>query len=135
MKRFYKCTFIIIPDYPSKSFQQNRMKKRSLTLCLLAAAFFAQSQNVGIGTTTPLARLHVKDSSVLFSATGEAPFEALQGNPPVSGEGRRMMWYPVKAAFRAGYVLTTAWDKDNIGLYSVAVCYNSEASGKYSFRN
>jgi hypothetical protein len=132
-KHFTNAHLLLYLIAPSKSFQQNRMKKKSLTLCLLTATFFVHAQNVGIGTTTPLARLHVKDSSVLFSATGEVPFEAFQGNPPVSGEGRRMMWYPGKAAFRAGYVFSTYWDKDNIGKYSAALCYDNEASGNYSF--
>ncbi len=92
-----------------------------------------QNGNVGIGTPTPLARLHVKDSSVLFSATGPVPFPANQGDPPVTGEGRRMMWYPAKAAFRAGYVYDTEGDKNNIGNYSTALGYSNEASGDHSF--
>jgi hypothetical protein len=81
----------------------------------------------GIGTSTPLARLHVTDSSVLFSAAGPVP--VTQGNPPVSGEGRRMMWHPDKAAFRAGYTDGTHWDKTNIGDYSFATGYSTLASG------
>jgi hypothetical protein len=49
------------------------MKKKLLLLLFLAATFFANAQNVGIGTTTPFARLHVTDSSVLFSASGDIP--------------------------------------------------------------
>lgn len=45
------------------------MKKKLLFLSFLAATFFANAQNVGIGITIPLARLHVADSRVLFSAT------------------------------------------------------------------
>ncbi|MBL7727637.1 MAG: tail fiber domain-containing protein, partial [Dinghuibacter sp.] len=85
--------------------------------------------NTGIGTVTPLARLHVTDSSVLFSAPGVAGSNAL---PPVSGEGRRMMWYPPRAAFRTGYVEGTNWDKDNIGIFSFAAGYNPKASGRAS---
>jgi hypothetical protein len=84
-------------------------------------------QNVGIGTTTPLARLHVVDSSVIFSSAGE--LDVLPGNPGVSGPGRRMMWYPAKAAFRSGYVPWTEWDKNNIGTYSVAFGWGTIASG------
>lgn len=94
-------------------------------LCLLIApAIYAQ---VGIGTTSPLARLHVADSSVLFSAIGAIPSNA--GNPPLSGGGRRMMWYPDKAAFRAGYVDNTNWDKDSIGVYSFGAGLNPKATG------
>ncbi|MFI5129055.1 MAG: tail fiber domain-containing protein [Chitinophagales bacterium] len=103
------------------------MKKKSLTLCLLAATIFAHAQNVGIGTISPLARLHVADSSVLFSAIGNVPLST--GFPPVQGSGRRMLWYSDKAAFRAGYVETFNWDKDSIGILSVATGYNTKANG------
>ena len=45
------------------------MKKKLLLCTYLTATFFVNAQNVGIGTITPLARLHVTDSSVLFSAS------------------------------------------------------------------
>jgi Chaperone of endosialidase/Head domain of trimeric autotransporter adhesin len=83
--------------------------------------------NVGIGISNPLARLHVADSSVLFSATGNIPFT--YPNPPISGEGRRMMWYPAKAAFRVGYVFGNNWDKDSIGIYSIAMGMDALAKG------
>lgn len=85
------------------------------------------SQNVGIGTPAPVARLHITDSNVLFSAVGDIPVTS--GNTPVSGGGRRMMWYPDKAAFRAGYVSGTQWDAGSIGEYSVAMGANATASG------
>jgi len=84
----------------------------------------------GIGTSSPSGRLHVADSSVVFSATGDIPVSA--GNTPISGPGRRFMWYPDKAAFRAGYVSTTYWDRDSIGLYSFGVGSNTTARGDYS---
>lgn len=85
------------------------------------------SGNTGIGTTNPQARLHVVDSSVVFSAESFIPL--LPGDPPISGSGRRMMWYPDKAAFRAGWVSGGQWNKENIGDYSVAAGYNPTASG------
>lgn len=48
---------------------------------------------------------------------------------PVEGAGTRMMWFPEKAAFRAGYINGTQWDDANIGLYSVAMGQNVRASG------
>jgi Chaperone of endosialidase/Head domain of trimeric autotransporter adhesin len=107
------------------------MKKKLLLLHLLTATFLANAQNVGIGTTLPLARLHVTDSSVLFSATGFSPITP--GLPPIQGQGRRMMWYADKGAFRAGYVSSINWNMDNIGNYSVALGSNSKASGFVSF--
>jgi endosialidase-like protein/trimeric autotransporter adhesin len=107
--------------------------KKSLTaiFSIMVLAQMINAQNVGIGTDTPLARLHLVDSSVVFSASGAAP--GTPGNPPISSEGRRMMWYADKAAFRAGYVIATNWDKDNIGQYSIALGYDNKASGFASF--
>ena len=102
-----------------------------LSFSLLLISHFSFPQNVGIGTTNPLARLHVADNSVVFTAEGEVPLTA--ANPPVSGTGRRMMWYTDKAAFRAGYVGDFGdWDKNNVGNYSFATGYNPKASGGYS---
>ncbi len=92
----------------------------------------AQTGNVGIGTTTPKARLHVTDSSVLFSADGVIP-GGIPTPPPAEGIGRRMMWYPQKAAFRAGVVSGNNWDKDSIGSISFATGANTKASGLVSF--
>jgi len=107
------------------------------TFTLLAAlgtfSAYAQTQGVGIGVSTPLSRLHVADGSVLFSAAGDVPASAAI---PVSGAGRRMLWYADKAAFRAGYVGSfgsTYWDDNNIGYYSFATGWNPRASGQYAF--
>lgn len=91
---------------------------------------FDDGKYVGFGTTTPLARLHVVDSSVLFSAVGDIP--SLVQNTPISSAGRRMMWYADKAAFRAGYAASTEFDSVNIGKYSVGLGYGSIAKGIYS---
>jgi hypothetical protein len=88
------------------------------------------SNRLGIGTTIPLARLHVADSTVIFSAPGDVT--ATPANLPVTGQGKRMLWYPDKAAFRAGYVNNDQWDKGNIGYYSFAAGFNTKASGNQS---
>ncbi len=82
--------------------------------------------NVGIGTSTPTARLHVQDSSVVFTGQNET---SIKGNPPISGTGGRMMWYADKSALRSGYVASTNWDKDSIGYGSIAAGYNTKAKG------
>ena len=89
-----------------------------------------KSGNTGIGTSTPSALLHTSGSgtgggNVLFA--GEYKSTASQGSPPATGAGTRMMWYPDKAAFRAGRVASTEWDKDSIGDYSVAFGYSAIA--------
>ena len=99
------------------------------TILLLGFLFFADhlaAQNVGIGIATPKARLHVADSSVVFSAIGNIP--GTPGNVPITGNGRRMMWYADKAAFRAGFVPDSEWNKSNIGNYSNAMGYAAMAS-------
>ncbi|MFS8083040.1 MAG: tail fiber domain-containing protein [Ginsengibacter sp.] len=106
-----------------------KMLKQCTLLIILFTTVTVNAQ-VGIGTTTPLARLHVTDSSVLFSAAGDIPTNP--GNVPISGGGRRMMWYPDKAAFRVGYVTGSRWDKDNIGNFSFASGYDAIAIGRFS---
>ncbi len=106
--------------------RQVRNLLRIFPLFIFPATVF--TQNVGIGTTTPAARLHVTDSSVLFSSAGDVP--AAAGRIPISGAGRRMMWYPDKAAFRVGYVNSTQWDKDSIGISSFGAGTNVIAKGR-----
>jgi hypothetical protein len=43
--------------------------------------------------------------------------------------GSRMLWYPKKAAFRAGYGEADSWDESMMGLYSVAMGHNNTAMG------
>lgn len=83
----------------------------------------------GLGTLTPAARLHVDNSSVLFSATGPVPLAADHRALPATGEGRRMLWYPDKAAFRTGYVTANQWNYDSIGTYSFSAGFNARAHG------
>ena len=54
------------------------------------------------------------------------------GGIPVSGTGARSMWYPGKAAFRAGAVIDTQWDDVNVGLRSTAFGDSTIASGQAS---
>ena len=106
------------------------MKKLFLIAFLFCAAKYAIAQNVGIGTTTPVAKLHVADSSVLFSGPTYLP--ATAGLPPVSGTGNRLMWYARKAAFRVGGTTGNAWDDTYIGKYSAALGLSNRAAGMYA---
>ena len=82
------------------------------------------TDKVGIGTASPSANLHVSgDDGVLFTGTYGS------GTIPAESYGTRMMWYPKKAAFRAGYVNSTQWDSDSIGNYSIAMGVSTKASG------
>jgi len=51
------------------------------------------------------------------------------GTIPATGEGVRLMWYPGKAAFRAGRVSGSEWDDVNVGLGSTALGFRTTASG------
>jgi len=82
---------------------------------------------VGIDASAPAAELQVGGTDgVLFTGTYGS------GTISATGEGTRMMWYPAKAAFRAGYVDGIQWDDANIGNYSIALGYGSIASNLYS---
>jgi autotransporter adhesin len=108
------------------------VKKTLLPLCglLLAAAAQAQTDRVGVGTTTPRAGLDVSHPDGLV-ATGTYD----QGNTDnlPSGSGTRLMWIPKKAAFRAGYVYNTEWDYANVGFASAALGEANRVSGNYAF--
>lgn len=90
--------------------------------------------NVSIGSSNILDNAVLQTSgdgtgggNVLMQGLHKLP--AAQGNPPTSGAGTRLMWYPDKSAFRAGRVSGTQWDKDSIGEYSVALGNENQAKG------
>ncbi|MBL0144779.1 MAG: hypothetical protein IPP48_02500 [Chitinophagaceae bacterium] len=107
------------------------MKNLFLGCILLLSGYKLTAQNVGIGTTTPVAKLHVADESVLFSASASLPASPV--NPPIEGGGRRLMWYVDKAAFRAGIAFGNQWDKDSIGFMSIGLGNSTKAKGESSF--
>ena len=102
----------------------------NLTINTSGSYFYNPDYRVGIGTGVPNANLHVNGvDGVLFKGTLGS------GSIPVEGEGTRLMWYPAKAALRAGRLTgarSGAWDADSIGDFSVALGFNSKASGNYS---
>lgn len=113
-----------------------------ISFTLIAAAITINSFAQGVmisndpAPPAPSALLHTLglasgEGNVLF--TGEyKSIISNQGDPPASGPGTRMMWYPDKAAFRVGRALETNWDKVNIGNYSFAAGLSTTASGSQS---
>jgi hypothetical protein len=67
----------------------------------------------------------VREATDGFAVTGQPGTGAI----PATGSGARLMWYPNRAAFRAGVVDGSQWDADKIGLGSVALGQNTTASG------
>ena len=55
-----------------------------------------------------------------------------RGLIPVEGPGTRLMFYPGKAAFRAGAIEGSQWDNTHIGHNSAATGLNTIASGDSS---
>lgn len=107
-------------------------------LIFLNFHFTAFTQNVGINNTGAAphadALLHVDlgtNQSKGFLVTGSP---AVGPSVPNLGVGSRLMFYPGKAAFRAGFVdgSGTQWDNANVGIYSVATGYSTTASGGHS---
>ena len=91
-------------------------------------------QNVGIGTNTPNANALLHINTGASTTKGFLVNGTYNGSStiPDLGAGSRMMFYPGKAAFRAGSVSGPQWDNSNVGLYSIAMGYNTTASGYYS---
>lgn len=75
-----------------------------------------------IGNPAGIASLHLlgNDGLAAVGAFGS-------GSLSISGPGDRMIWFPKKAAFRAGAVSGSLWDTASIGNYSMAVGYNTKA--------
>ncbi len=105
-----------------------------LSALFICSATVLHAQNVGVGTTTPNANalLHVDlgiNASKGFLVTGT--YDAAASIPSL-GAGSRMMFYPGKAAFRAGRVISTSWDNPYVGFFSTAFGQNTQASGESS---
>ena len=103
----------------------------AISFCILFTKLHAQ---VGIGTATPnaAAMLHVDAGTSLIKGlliTGTTNFSA---TVPNLNAGSRLMFYPAKAAFRAGFVSGTQWNDGFVGSYSVAMGISTTASGNFS---
>lgn len=125
------------PVYIPKFITPNGCMKKRLYFLMPFTFYFlpyAYSQSVGIGTTTPdtSATLHVDLQNSMgrgFLVSGQYNY---QSTVPNLGAGSRMMFYPGKAAFRAGFIEGTEWNNANVGNYSIAMGYNTTASGPNS---
>jgi len=81
----------------------------------------------GLGTVSPAFRLSLeKDGGILARGTEGS------GATLPSTSGPVMIWYPRKAAFRAGSAESGSWDDAKVGYYSFASGNGTTASGDYS---
>lgn len=102
-----------------------------MLLCATGLLLFSSASSEALAQT---ALLDVKAGTTpLFKVNDDAGLVGMgafaTGVIPAAGAGVRLMWYPAKAAFRAGHVLSTQWDEANVGAYSVAMGYSTVASG------
>jgi len=93
------------------------------------------SNYVGVSTTVPGYTFDVA-GNIGLDYRGDAVFKGTFGAGSdilSTGAGTRMLWYPKKAAFRAGYVAGTNWDDASVGNYSSAIGADNKASGTHTF--
>jgi hypothetical protein len=103
----------------------------ALALALVAAPAAAQSDILlQLRSGSPAGDRFRVDSAGGVIALGQITL----GIIPATGAGWRMMWYPAKVAFRAGYADAGGqFDEANIGYYSWAGGALNTAAGIYSF--
>ncbi len=89
---------------------------------------YHQTGDVSIGTATSEFKLTLAADGGIIAKGQYFSGRSLT----TSGAGTRLIWYPYKAAFRAGYVDGDSWDDANIGFNSIATGYETLASGMYS---
>lgn len=107
------------------------MKRIIFLLLPLIISMYVTAQSVGIGTTTPNANalLHLDIGSSTTKGILITGIDNLTSTVPNLGSGSRLMFYPGKAAFRAGYVSGSEWDNNNVGFNSTALGNRTVASG------
>jgi hypothetical protein len=114
------------------------MTNVSRLLSLFAALLIVTAP--AVQAQTPSTTVTNENGDVVFQSNADggllAPGELGIGTIPTEGAGTRLMWYPAKAAFRAGAVEDisggTPWDAGNVGDYSTAFGSNTTASGDAS---
>ncbi len=103
--------------------------------CLLATLVFlpwcspASAQSPGA-----LSKLNVGDGTGSTTGDGTLVAEGKYNVSPLLGSnyqtaGSRMLWYPRKSAFRAGYGDASTWSEATLGAYSAAIGYQNRATG------
>lgn len=118
-------------------------KKEGIAIRLAATAVFSVLLPAMAGAQIPDTLMAVRDSNhnsrmsvhtngafLLGGSYDGGTFSS--GGIPIEGAGTRVMWYPERAAFRAGRVDGTQWDDANTGYHSFAAGESVRASGDNS---
>jgi len=117
----------------------NRFATTIVLVALLALAFALPLAPAAQAQEDPAATVKDDGGNVVLKSFVDGGLLAPEQNGgaiPKKGPGARMMWYPGKAAFRAGEVGVgfasngKEWNDANVGTRSVAFGRNTEASGK-----
>jgi trimeric autotransporter adhesin len=101
--------------------------------CAAAVLLCVASLPAQSPTLLRLSNVSSVDRLVVDSAGGMVVSGSLYGGTiPITGPGARLMWYPAKNAFRAGFVDGTQWDEATVGIRSTATGWNTSAGGLVS---
>jgi hypothetical protein len=90
---------------------------------------YYNTNNVGIGTSNPSFKFQIEGDGGIIATGTQASGRTLN----LSGAGTKLIWYPRKAAFRAGVAMANEWDDSNIGNFSAAFGRGTLASAGHSF--
>lgn len=104
--------------------------------------FTVKRSKFGIGVSEPLLNLHVSgNEGIIIQGNREGRIETIdldEIDAIASGAGTRLMFDPNFGSMRAGTLDENSpysgedWDKENLGVYSVAMGYNNVANGNQS---
>ncbi|MGA2507392.1 MAG: tail fiber domain-containing protein [Chitinispirillaceae bacterium] len=122
------------------TFKQSRSRAILAGVCsiVFAASISAQVTSVKLPAADSSASFQVQNSgsATLLRLNGDAGFYYGgvfgTGVIPAQGAGTRLMWYPAKGAFRAGFVSSAEWDSAYVGINSTAFGYGTLAAGTFS---
>ncbi|MGJ8634941.1 MAG: hypothetical protein ACSHX7_13570, partial [Luteolibacter sp.] len=113
--------------------------KALLNSCLLTTISFLPWLSSASAQTTEgiFSKLNVGDTTGSTTGDGTIVAEGKYSVSPIlpsafQTAGTRMLWYPRKAAFRAGYGSTNHWSEAAMGQYSTAFGHNNTASSYFS---
>jgi len=131
-------TFSVAPNYQlPQGCSVNQIPQWNGTACNCSTA--SSGATLPPGTVNQTLRYNASNALVAnnllqaFDDGGLLASGALDtGTIPFTGAGARMMWYPAKGAFRAGYVEASQWDDASVGYFSVAWGKNTTAVGNSS---